>query len=59
MTRCGLCNGWLDFSGHGGEFEIRDWFLGKAEAEKGWLCEMCLNTLKAIIDEMKAADLPR
>ena len=59
MTRCGLCGSWLEFSGHVGEFELRDWLIGKAVAEKLWTCESCLNTLKAFIEEMKKADLPR
>jgi hypothetical protein len=55
MTRCGLCGEWLDFTGHVGEIDLRDWYIGKAEAFKTMTCSECLDSIKEHVEGLKVA----
>jgi hypothetical protein len=42
MNDCHICGQPLDWSSTVGEYDLRQWFIGKAFGEKGFICETCL-----------------
>lgn len=52
MTECGICHSEVDFSGKVGHFEVQEWFIGKATAEKYWICEACLISVQAFLKKI-------
>jgi len=53
MNTCGMCGGPLDWSSHVGEIDIRNWYLGKAVAEKFFTCSECWAKVKDKIQEVR------
>jgi hypothetical protein len=48
-----MCGGPLDWSSHVGEIDIRNWYLGKAVAEKFFTCSECWAKVKDKIQEVR------
>jgi hypothetical protein len=53
MNTCAICRGPINWSSTVGEYDLREWHLGKATAEKGFTCEACLVSLMMHIDWLR------
>jgi hypothetical protein len=49
MNQCKTCHGDLDWSSIVGEYDIRQWHIGKAIGDKGFICQTCLYSILAHI----------